>query len=259
MSGSPVLVARLGLLKVDIQSASLHCRYQLCTFCIERIKLECGNLCPGCRTEYGSAQDPFKKADKAKTSPRAVPAKQKHQSPAKPLASPIASPHRLSPRQSATSSSSPAISGEDVDRRDSQGSDLHSASVGAGGRQPPALPEVEQLPIEEGTGPAAKPALPQPNSPAPQQESSPEEARQGHATEASNVKFTLPAKPLRPRSATSDSPSAEVELTGRGTPLQPTWAGMLPRPPATPDPEASALRQSLQQACALSSSRPVCI
>ena len=42
---------------------SLPCRYQLCLFCFDRIKLECSNLCPGCRTEYGSEKDPFQKGE----------------------------------------------------------------------------------------------------------------------------------------------------------------------------------------------------
>ncbi len=40
-----------------------QCRYQLCLFCYDRIKTECGNLCPGCRTEYGSEKDVLKKSD----------------------------------------------------------------------------------------------------------------------------------------------------------------------------------------------------
>lgn len=36
-------------------------RYQICLFCLDRLKNECGGLCPGCRTEYGSATDPFAK------------------------------------------------------------------------------------------------------------------------------------------------------------------------------------------------------
>ena len=39
------------------------CRYQLCLFCFDRIKLECGNLCPGCRMQYGSEKDPFQKRE----------------------------------------------------------------------------------------------------------------------------------------------------------------------------------------------------
>ena len=38
-------------------------RYQLCLFCFDRIKLECSNLCPGCRTEYGSEKDPYQKGE----------------------------------------------------------------------------------------------------------------------------------------------------------------------------------------------------
>ena len=32
-------------------------------FCYDRIKQECGNLCPGCRTEYGTSKDPFAKLE----------------------------------------------------------------------------------------------------------------------------------------------------------------------------------------------------
>ena len=39
------------------------CRYQLCLFCYDRIKTECGNLCPGCRTEYSSEKELQKKPD----------------------------------------------------------------------------------------------------------------------------------------------------------------------------------------------------
>ena len=35
------------------------CRYQVCVFCHKKIELFCNNLCPGCRTEYGSQKDMF--------------------------------------------------------------------------------------------------------------------------------------------------------------------------------------------------------
>lgn len=37
------------------------CGYQICLFCLDRIKQDCGSLCPGCRTVYGTDHDPFKK------------------------------------------------------------------------------------------------------------------------------------------------------------------------------------------------------
>lgn len=37
------------------------CGYQVCLFCLDRIKQDCGSLCPGCRTVYGVDHDPFKK------------------------------------------------------------------------------------------------------------------------------------------------------------------------------------------------------
>ncbi|KAK9822641.1 hypothetical protein WJX81_002505 [Elliptochloris bilobata] len=39
------------------------CGYQLCLFCFDRIKSECSNLCPGCRTEYGTEKDRLQKAE----------------------------------------------------------------------------------------------------------------------------------------------------------------------------------------------------
>ena len=42
-------------------------RYQICLFCLDRLKQDCGSLCPGCRTEYGSDHDPFKKRAAATT------------------------------------------------------------------------------------------------------------------------------------------------------------------------------------------------
>lgn len=35
----------------------------MCLFCFDRIRLECSNLCPGCRTEYGSEKDPYQKGE----------------------------------------------------------------------------------------------------------------------------------------------------------------------------------------------------
>ena len=40
-------------------NALLECRYQVCVFCYDKLKLFCNNLCPGCRTEYGSQKDPY--------------------------------------------------------------------------------------------------------------------------------------------------------------------------------------------------------
>lgn len=42
-------------------------RYQICLFCLDRLKQDCGSLCPGCRTQYGSDHDPFKKRSPAAT------------------------------------------------------------------------------------------------------------------------------------------------------------------------------------------------
>lgn len=36
-----------------------ECRYQVCVFCHKKIELFCNNLCPGCRTEYGTQKDMF--------------------------------------------------------------------------------------------------------------------------------------------------------------------------------------------------------
>jgi CCR4-NOT transcription complex subunit 4 len=80
----------------------LLCRYQLCLFCFDRIKLECSNLCPGCRTEYGSEKDPYQKgeaktrggsasASKAHHRPRSSPTQRQH--PAVQQSSPQAPPH----------------------------------------------------------------------------------------------------------------------------------------------------------------------
>ena len=45
------------------EELAVLCRYQLCLFCYDRIKTECGNLCPGCRTEYSSEKELQKKPD----------------------------------------------------------------------------------------------------------------------------------------------------------------------------------------------------
>lgn len=59
------------------------CGYQVCLFCLGRLKDECGNLCPGCRTEYGSEKNPFSKpAVRARTAARAAPAPRQEQPPA---------------------------------------------------------------------------------------------------------------------------------------------------------------------------------
>lgn len=34
--------------------ARLHCRYQVCAFCYERLNQDDKKQCPGCRTEYGT-------------------------------------------------------------------------------------------------------------------------------------------------------------------------------------------------------------
>ena len=42
----------------------LLCRYQVCVFCHKKIELFCNNLCPGCRTEYGSQKAFFDPASR---------------------------------------------------------------------------------------------------------------------------------------------------------------------------------------------------
>ena len=58
------------------------CRYQVCLFCFDRVKLECSSLCPGCRTEYGT--DNFQRSVAAP----------KPATPRKPQQAPAASPAR---------------------------------------------------------------------------------------------------------------------------------------------------------------------
>ena len=62
-------------------------RYQLCLFCFDRIKLECSNLCPGCRTEYGSEKDPFQKGEARQRGGSA--SSSAGQTPHKPRSSPV--------------------------------------------------------------------------------------------------------------------------------------------------------------------------
>ena len=44
------------------------CRYQVCVFCHKKIELFCNNLCPGCRTEYGSQKEIFDPAARQSSS-----------------------------------------------------------------------------------------------------------------------------------------------------------------------------------------------
>lgn len=55
-----VCLPLLGLpTRVGPNPALRWCRYQVCVFCYDKLKLFCNNLCPGCRTEYGSQKDPY--------------------------------------------------------------------------------------------------------------------------------------------------------------------------------------------------------
>ena len=86
------------------------CRYQVCLFCFERIKRDCSNLCPGCRTEYGSEKDPFQKGEvrqrvsSASSSAGVTP--QKSRAPTSQRSSPMPSP---SGRQTARSQDTAAV------------------------------------------------------------------------------------------------------------------------------------------------------
>lgn len=86
------------------------CRYQVCLFCFERIRRDCSNLCPGCRTEYGSEKDPFQKGEvrqrgsSASSSAGVTP--QKSRAPTSQRSSPMPSP---SGRQTARSQEKGAL------------------------------------------------------------------------------------------------------------------------------------------------------
>ena len=62
-------------------------RYQICLFCYDRIKQDCGNLCPGCRTEYGTSKDPFAKLE-VKRAPEPAPVRTPPQREAAPAPKP---------------------------------------------------------------------------------------------------------------------------------------------------------------------------
>ena len=62
-------------------------RYQICLFCYDRIKQDCGNLCPGCRTEYGTEKDPFAKLE-VKKAPELAPVRTPPQREAAPAPKP---------------------------------------------------------------------------------------------------------------------------------------------------------------------------
>lgn len=59
------------------------CGYQVCVFCHKKIELFCNNLCPGCRTEYGSQKEPFDPASRQSSNDVAHPAASMPSTPAK--------------------------------------------------------------------------------------------------------------------------------------------------------------------------------
>lgn len=50
------------------------CGYQVCVFCHKKIELFCNNLCPGCRTEYGTQKDLFDPASRQSSNDMVHPA-----------------------------------------------------------------------------------------------------------------------------------------------------------------------------------------
>ena len=44
-------------------------RYRVCLFCFEQLKLHCRSQCPGCRREYGKAEDPSESRQSSDDSP----------------------------------------------------------------------------------------------------------------------------------------------------------------------------------------------
>ncbi len=76
-----------GTLRMDVASAYCRtlgvCRYQVCVFCHKKIELFCNNLCPGCRTEYGSQKEPFDPASRQSSNDVTHPAPPMPSTPAK--------------------------------------------------------------------------------------------------------------------------------------------------------------------------------
>ncbi|KAL3157405.1 hypothetical protein ABBQ32_011880 [Trebouxia sp. C0010 RCD-2024] len=81
-SSSEVQVCPLCIEPLDADEQQFYpcpCGYQVCVFCHRKIELFCNNLCPGCRTEYGSQKDMFDPAARQSSSDNG------HPSPAMPL------------------------------------------------------------------------------------------------------------------------------------------------------------------------------
>ncbi len=71
----------------------MPCRYQVCVFCHKKIELFCNNLCPGCRTEYGSQKQLFDPASRQSSSDTTHPAPPVPLTPAKHMLSQSAEAH----------------------------------------------------------------------------------------------------------------------------------------------------------------------
>ena len=190
------------------------CRYQICLFCYDRIKQDCGNLCPGCRTEYGTSKDPFAKLDvKRATEPASARTQQQRESGAAPKP-PL---HERQPQPQHR---------QRRDLRDAGGGSAKSGGGGAGHARGAAHQAPHQ---QNGVPPPPRqpPPPPPPRAPPPPVAQGPAVPRPGMSRSSSLESFNAVAAP-----ATRQRPPPGWPAPSRGdpgnSPISSVGSGPLP-------------------------------
>ena len=231
------------------------CRYQVCLFCLDRLKLECGSLCPGCRTEYGSEKNPFSKPA----------AKQKHAARAAPASRPDPPANRQAQRtdSNAVAQASPPVRPRPLNPQ----VELTANSLRPGTAKPPVSPakEPEQPivhPALEAPATSHQPAqdpgwqagelstLPQPVLPMHTAESSRSSVQHSPTSSHADVgpgQFQLGAQPPpRPTYRAHSNGTLHDEQQDAAVRWLFQHLGLERLPPVAPDPKGQALLQSVR-------------
>ncbi|KAK9788870.1 hypothetical protein WJX73_008168 [Symbiochloris irregularis] len=249
------------------------CGYQVCLFCLDRLKLECGNLCPGCRTQYGSEMTSFPQAQaqKQRHTPRASP-----QKPEQPLlgaveradsnpslqARPSPRPRTLTPHIEHTvnglrpaSLRSPASPSKEPDEPAHSGATAPGASAVGFSASGQSLPQ--QPPAKVPAWPAARSAWPDTERQKPSTQSAWPAAQQSAAAEAGPSAASsqlAPAPELSPQPLPERPPSRGKGAVPSAHTAQEDpavqWVfnhvGLERLQPAAPDPKGVELLQQVQ-------------
>lgn len=225
------------------------CGYQVCLFCFDRLKNDCGNLCPGCRTEYGSANNPFTKRKSSNGAVAAAPASGSSRADS-PVAAP---PAAAATNPAATSAVGDAAGGTAGLTPLQQARQMHRAKVAAaqqaGAQQQPVAQQSASVPV------VSRPQAAQcAHSSAPLPPPQPQQTQHQHQHQHQQSRRGGTAS--RQRSGTLESPRQQRQQHIHGQPYAPAQKQAAQQAPPPQLSLPSLQDVSLQPQTSLGSARP---